>query len=180
MTTAFQSNAFQNNAFQIDGSGNSQYLAFTLDDVTVSITQSLEHTQALAATLDGITVSIAQANSTAPVVTGGGIGHGGKKPRLIIVDVDGTEYRVPESKLASFLDAIPKKVAEQKAKSKKTQKQARFEPVQLEIKSAPVDMIQRVQTDVIYAKLKANQLFLQAAIRYQQELDDEEAILLLI
>lgn len=67
MTTAFQSNAFQNSAFQING-GNSQYLAFTLDDITVAITQALEHTQALAATLDGITVSIAQTNSNAPVV----------------------------------------------------------------------------------------------------------------
>lgn len=68
MTTAFQSNAFQNNAFQIDGTSNSQYLAITLDDVTVAISQGLEHSQALAAALDGITVSIAQINSNAPVV----------------------------------------------------------------------------------------------------------------
>lgn len=63
MTTAFQSNAFQNDAFQIDaGTGNNQALAITLDDVTVSVSQALEHSQTLATTLDSITTSIAQTN----------------------------------------------------------------------------------------------------------------------
>jgi hypothetical protein len=184
MTTAFQSNAFQSDAFQIlggqTGAGNGQYLSFVLDDISATINQGLEHTQALSFTLDDISITINQLSSNAPVatVTSGGIGK--KRQRLIIVDVDGTEYRVPESKLASFLDAIPKKVAEVKAKSKVKAKAERFEPVKLEIISAPIELISRINTDAIYAELKANQLFLQAAIRYQQEIDDEEAILLLM
>jgi hypothetical protein len=102
-----------------------------------------------------------------------------KKSRLFVIEVDGVEYRVPQNKLQSFLDAIPKKVEEKKIQRKKTS-QARFEPVEIEIISAPIEVIQKLDTEPIYASLKANKLFIQAAIRYQQELDDEEAILLLM
>lgn len=110
------------------------------------------------------------------VVTGGGLS---KRSRLFVIEVDGTEYRVPQSKLQSFLDAIPKKVEEKKMQRKKTS-QARFEPVDIEIKSAPIQFLEKLDTAPIYASLKANKQFIQAAIRYQQELDDEEAILLLM
>jgi len=102
-----------------------------------------------------------------------------KKSRLFVIELDGVEYRVPQSKLQSFLDAIPKKVEEKKTQ-RKTTSRARFEPVEIEIISAPIEVIQRLDTEPIYASLKANKLFIQAAIRYQQELDDEEAILLLM
>lgn len=100
-----------------------------------------------------------------------------KKSRLFVIEVDGVEYRVPQNKLQSFLDAIPKKVEEKKVQRKVTE---RFKPVEIEIVSAPIQFIEKLNTEPIYASLKANKLFIQAAIRYQQELDDEEAILLLM
>jgi len=112
----------------------------------------------------------------AVINSGGGLR---KKSRLFVIEVDGTEYRVPQSKLQSFLDAIPKKVEEKKIQRKKTSR-ARFEPVEIEIISAPIEVIQKLDTEPIYASLRANKQFIQAAIRYQQELDDEEAILLLM
>lgn len=112
----------------------------------------------------------------AVVNAGGGIS---KKSRLFVVEVDGIEYRVPQSKLQSFLDSIPKKVKEKKAQRKKKLTE-RFVPVEFEIKSAPIQFIEKLQTEPIYASIKANKQFLDAVIRYQQELDDEEAILILM
>jgi hypothetical protein len=132
------------------------------------------------------TVNVTTGNDTAtaegntPASQTQAIGGGlRKKSRLFVIEVDGTEYRVPQSKLQSFLDAIPQKVEEKKVQRKKTSK-ARFEPVEIEIISAPIEVIQKLDTAPIYASLKANKQFIQAAIRYQQELDDEEAILLLM
>jgi hypothetical protein len=101
-----------------------------------------------------------------------------KKSRLFIIEVDGTEYRVPQNKLESFLEAIPKKVEEKKVQRKAPTK--RFKPVDIEIVSAPIAFIEKLKTAPIYASLRANEQFINAAIRYQQELDDEEAILLLM
>lgn len=155
--------------------------AYSLTGIDATLTKTTLNAYVLTCLTGSYSLTGQQAtltSSSAPIITPqvqGGI----SKSRIVVVEVDGAEYRVPQNKLQSFLYSIPKKAEEKKAQRKKAPTE-RFKPVEIEIKSAPIQFIEKLQTEPIYASLKANKLFLQAAIRYQQELDDEEAILLLM
>lgn len=183
MTTAFQLNAFQNDAFQIDGGTNTQYLNITLDDISANVSQTLRHTQLVDITLDGISVNIAQSSSAVVEVVqpGGGKSKGGKK-RTIIIEVDGKDYRMDEGYVNIFLSNLQQKVKEQLAEQAISRKKARFvrkAPV-IVVKSAPVEYVARVQQEFDRTSEKIDALFNMALIRYAQELDDEDALLMLI
>ena len=108
-----------------------------------------------------------------------------RQPSLVIVEVDGKEYRVPQSQLSAFLQSIK---VEAKAEIQKTVKKAKkkkqvvepiFEqPVQIEIKSIPVNAIPKVSKQIEQANLEISKIFNTAIQKYMQEMEDEEILLL--
>lgn len=78
------------------------------------------------------------------------------RPRLIVVSVDGKDYRVPETQLPAFLDALQQKIELTPVVKKKRKKKAKAkaevvelqELPQIVIKSAPVSIIPQVQNAV--------------------------------
>lgn len=122
----------------------------------------------------------------APVVaTGGGIGHGGYKKRLIVVDVDGEEFRVPESQLQSFLDSVRETVQEAHVEDrivKKKSKKAKVEvkPVEVKVLYAPQEIEESVALQVKQSNDLFNRMMSAALIVYLAEIEEEEALLLLM
>ena len=122
----------------------------------------------------------------APVVaTGGGIGHGGAKKRLIVVDVDGEEFRVPESQLQSFLDSVRETVQESHVEDrivKKKSKKAKVEvkPVEVKVLYAPQGIEESVTLQVKQSNELFNRMMSAALIVYLEEIEEEEALLLLM
>jgi hypothetical protein len=115
----------------------------------------------------------------------GGIGgQGRKKKRLVVVEYDGKEYRVPEDQLQAFLQAIETKAEDKPAvktiKKRKVRKVVEVAPPEVIIKSAPPDIIESVQTQVDYANIKIANILHDAAIRYFQQMDEEDELILLM
>ena len=125
------------------------------------------------------------------------------KPSIIVVEVDGKEYRVPVAQLQSFLDTVQKKVEDTTPVKKKRKKRSKKavevvevkELPQIVIKSAPVSIIPQIQNRVdevnsIIANSfsKALQQYLQnieldnvkIEIAKKQAIQDEEEWLLMI
>lgn len=129
--------------------------------------------------------------SAATTTTGGGIGHGGKKhkkPDIVVVTVDGQDYRVPVNQLQAFLDGIkeeakkPEEVIKKVAKRKAKKPAKASAPPQVIIKSAPADIMQFVRAQVdrsneIIASIWAGTL---ARKVREMEIDEEESIILLL
>jgi len=123
------------------------------------------------------------------------------RPRLIVVSVDGKDYRVPETQLPAFLDALQQKIEQKPVVKKKRKKKAKAqaevvelqELPQIVIKSAPVSIIPQVQNAVdeintIIAKSfsKALQNYIQTHEDVQIEVkrklkrEQDEAIILML
>lgn len=128
-------------------------------------------------TLNGQSATLTYSGSASTIPAGGGKSKGGKK-RTIIIEVDGKDYRMDEGYVSTFLANLEQKVVEQPVSRKKA-KFVRKAPV-IVVKSAPVEYIARAQQEVDRTSEKIDALFNIALIRYAQELDDEDAILMLI
>jgi hypothetical protein len=148
------------------------------------ITASLSYTPAgfiTGSASFSITTTGNLSSSQEQAVVGGGKSK--KRDRIIIIEVDGKDYRVPESQVSEFLASIQTEAEEEleltpkelKAKVKHIGKA----PV-IEIKSAPQEMVTRLQQDFDYANAKINALFIKALEKYQQDLEDDEEVLLLL
>jgi hypothetical protein len=103
-----------------------------------------------------------------------------KRARPIIVEVDGKEYRVAQEYLSTFLAKIQSKVQQVvKAKSRNKVRFVRKAPA-IVVKDAPLEFITQIQQDIDYTSEKIEALFNIAMRRYAQELDDEDALLMLL
>ena len=120
------------------------------------------------------------------VAIGGGIGHGKKaKPQLVVVTVDGQDYRVPIAKLQAFLDSLKKEVQTSevvKRQVKKIRKAAtpKFEAPRIVVKSAPVEYLPMVQQQVDRSNEIMVALWQRAIENALMELEAEETLLLLL
>jgi hypothetical protein len=117
----------------------------------------------------------------------GGTSNPQRKSRLIIVDVDGKEYRVPIAQLDSFLQAIKveaKQEAKQTIKKSKKKKQIVeqvFEPyVKIEIKSIPVKSIPSIFKKIENTNIEIHNIFYLAMQKYLRDADEEEEEILLL
>ena len=118
-------------------------------------------------------------------IAGGGIAK--ERKRVVVVEVDGKEYRVLERDLPAFLDAVK---VEAKASVKKSVKRARkqnktevveeiFEqPLQVRVKSAPPDIIPKISAQVSQVNVAISDFFTRALEKHLQEIEDEEILLL--
>lgn len=118
-------------------------------------------------------------------IAGGGIVK--ERKRVVVVEVDGKEYRVLERDLPAFLDAVK---VEAKASVKKSVKRARkqnktevveeiFEqPLQVRVKSAPPDIIPKISAQVSQVNVAISDFFTRALEKHLQEIEDEEILLL--
>lgn len=124
---------------------------------------------------------------TATAVTGGAASRGGsRRPLVAVIAVDGKDYRVPIDMVQEFVDALkakikeapPPKVLKKRRKSKTVEKVAA--PIHIVIKSAPVEYFAQIESIVDRSNEIFNTLWQRAIQKYLLQLDDEEAILLLI
>lgn len=103
------------------------------------------------------------------------------KPSIIVVEVDGKEYRVPALQLQSFLDAIQQKVEDTTPVKKKRKKQRKQtvevvevkELPQIVIKSAPVSIIPQIQNRVDEVNTIIANSFSKALQQYVQNIELE-------
>lgn len=149
----------------------------------------------------GSSISGQAVNGTKKDITGG---TRRIKPSIIVVSVDGKDYRVPETQLQAFLETLQQKIEDsppvQKKRKKKGKKQVEVVEVkevpEIIVKSAPVSIIPQVQNEVdkinsiisqSFNKALENYLLLQAEENIQIEIANkkkrmanEEAIILML
>ena len=118
---------------------------------------------------------------------GGAVSRGGfRRPLLAVIEVDGKSYRVPIDKAQEFFDVLKERVKElPKPKFKRAKKKGKIvkeviDPIKIVIKSAPVEYFTYLEAMVDRTNEIFNTIWNRALQKYLLELDDEEAILLLI
>lgn len=167
MTTAFKSGAFQLDAFQIDavipgGCAGQDYV---------------DPTYAQNGYVCGF-YSDGQAERT-----GGAAGSKTRRRRLVIVEVDGKDYRVPVELLQEFLSAVSDKAEQKPIPKKRKQKQKVVEavaPPQIVIKSVAQADIELVQRHVDRTNEIMRQVWEGALKRYLEDIEEEEWLLMLL
>ena len=120
-------------------------------------------------------------------VTGGAVSRGGsRRPLIAVVEVDGKAYRVPIDQAQEFFDALkdkikalPKPIFRRKKKKGKIIKEI-IEPIKIVIKSAPIEYFAQIESMIDRTNEIFNTIWNRALQKYLLELDDEEAILLLL
>ena len=119
--------------------------------------------------------------------TGGAVSRGGfKRPLVAIIAVDGKDYRVPIDMVQEFVDTLKAKIKEAPAQKvlKKRRKGKTVEklaaPIHIVVKSAPVEYFAQIESIIDRSNEIFNTLWQRAIQKYLLQLDDEEAILLLI
>lgn len=103
------------------------------------------------------------------------------KPSVIIVEVDGKDYRVPETQLQAFLDALQQKVESSLPVKKKRKKRAKQkqevvevkELPQIVIKSAPINIVPQIQSRIDEANTIIANSFSKALQQYVQNIELE-------
>ena len=125
--------------------------------------------------------------TTAVTTAGGAVSRGAsRKPLIAVIVVDGKDYRVPIDMVQAFVDTLkakikeapPPKVLKKRRKGKTVEKVAA--PIHIVIKSAPVEYFAQIESIVDRSNEIFNTLWQRAIQKYLLQLDDEEAILLLI
>tara|TARA_R110000868_G_scaffold37524_1_gene132671 strand:+ start:937 stop:2598 length:1662 start_codon:yes stop_codon:yes gene_type:complete len=136
----------------------------------------------------GSTVTGKAKNESVSVDVIGGTRRVRQATPLIIVEVNGIEYRVPQSQLNAFLQAVKVEAKTEIAKPlKKTKKKRKVQVTQqvvtepqIVIKSIPVNLIPEVSAKVSQVNQEISKYFAVAMDKYLKEMDDEEVILMLI
>lgn len=119
---------------------------------------------------------------------GGSSSRNKKRPSLVIVEVDGKEYKVPIEQLQEFLDAVAKErqetiekpvVKAKKSVQKKVQEQP-IAPPQITVKSIHSEDIALVQKHVDRTNEIMRQVWEGALKRYLEDIEEEEWLLMLL
>jgi len=125
--------------------------------------------------------------NNAEIAGGGKKTKQSRKPQIVIVEVDGKEYRVPVAQINSFLEAIKvdaKQEAKQSVKkSKKKQKVTELitEPyVKIEIKSAPSKLIPEIYKKIENINTEIHSIFYVAMQKYIMDMEEEEEEILFL
>lgn len=111
--------------------------------------------------------------------TGGGFSRAGRRPQIVVVSVDGQDYRIHIDNLAEFLESIKEDVKET-GKPKAKAKVSRTKAPQVVIKSAPAEFIATVESAVDRVNEQLSVVWLRYLERNLQELEDEEVLALLL
>jgi len=120
--------------------------------------------------------------ASTPAKNVGGSKSSRPKPSIIVVEVDGKEYRVPALQLQSFLDAIQQKIEDsvpvkkkRKKRNKKTVEVIEVKELpQIVIKSAPVNIIPQIQNRVDEVNSIIANSFSKALQQYVQNIELEQ------
>lgn len=104
-----------------------------------------------------------------------------QKPSIIIVEIDGKDYRVPETQLQAFLEALQKRVESSIPVKKKRKKRAKQkqevvevkELPQIVIKSAPINIVPQIQSRIDEANTIIANSFSKALQQYVQNIELE-------
>lgn len=123
--------------------------------------------------------------SIVSAVQGGGFSRSRNSPQIVVVSVDGQDYRVSIYTLQAFLDALKKDVQTSEVVKRKVQKIRKakspvVEAPRIVVKSAPVEYLPMVQQQVDRSNEIMAVLWLKAIERALLELDDEETLMLLL
>ncbi len=114
------------------------------------------------------------------IPVGGGSGSRAKRRSgLVVVEHNGKEYRVPETKLGEFLNSIKSAVAKGKTRRKVVKLDTKVKP-EVVLISAPPETIDSVINQIERINVDLSEIWAKIVQRYWQEIDDEEALLLLI
>jgi hypothetical protein len=175
---AFQRDAFQPGAFQegsvTESGGVKVDYALTCDSGAYSYSGG------------DATFAFSGAPSVATVAPASGVrGAKRRKSAIAVVEYDGRDYRVPLDSLDSFLELIKQKAETPKpvkviAKKKKKTLQVSTQSPRLVIKSAPPDFMAEFRQFVDRSNEVLDKIWQGLVSRELAELDDEEAVLLLI
>ena len=110
-------------------------------------------------------------------IPSGGIGHGGvkkyskrRKYKLVTLEINGKEYKIPYDDLQEFLDEL--------ASQKDIRKAIKEKKLKIRIKSAPIQYISQIRESVDRSNEILYMLWRNAVIRYMQDIEDEELLLL--
>jgi len=117
-----------------------------------------------------------------PVTTNAG---GGRfRRQLIVVEIDGKEYRIFADELESFLASMKQEVKDEPVKKvSKKAKKVKAQPVKLpkiRIISAPVNIIPQLQSQIERTNVVLYNIMSKAMQRYSDDIEDEELILMML
>jgi len=127
--------------------------------------------------------AIASAVSTTASAVGSSSRHK-KRKLLVVVEIDGVEFRVPYEELLEFIQAQKKifkanarKVAK-KAKKKGLAPKKADVPI-IVLKSAPIDYVPQIKAQIDNNNEIIYTLWRNAVMAYMQEIEEEEILLLM-
>ena len=127
---------------------------------------------------DNVVLTYVSNASTAP--TGGGR----FRRQLIVVEIDGKEYRIFADELESFLASMKQEVKDEPVKKvSKKAKKVKAQPVKLpkiRIISAPVNIIPQLQSQIERTNVVLYNIMSKAMQRYSDDIEDEELILMML
>lgn len=159
--------------------------------ITGEATRTEKVTHETSGTLVGsgsIVTGKAKNESASTEVTGASVTRRQRQPSLVIVEVDGKEYRVQQSQLNAFLNQVKQEAkadAQQPVKkAKKKRKNVIVEEpkqeIQIVVKSIPVNIIPEISAKIQQTNLLISQYYAKAMERHLSDMDDEEVLLMLI
>jgi hypothetical protein len=159
--------------------------------ITGEATRTEKVTHETSGTLVGsgsIVTGKAKNESASTEVTGASVTRRQRQPSLVIVEVDGKEYRVQQSQLNAFLNQVKQEAkadAQQPVKkAKKKRKNVIVEEpkqeIQIVVKSIPVNIIPEISAKIQKTNLLISQYYAKAMERHLSDMDDEEVLLMLI
>jgi len=106
---------------------------------------------------------------------------GRSSPNVVVVEYAGKEYRIPVSELEQFLMSIREEPKVRKIVKKRVRKnkKAQFAPV-VKLVDAPEEEVEHIQEAIDRGNEKLHYVWNILLQRRLQDMDDEEAILLLV
>jgi hypothetical protein len=111
------------------------------------------------------------------------VGASGFRRQLIVVEIDGKEYRIFADELESFLASMKQEAKDEPVKvSKKTKKvkKAIVRLPEIKIISAPVSIIPQLKAQIERTNVVLYNIMSKAMQRYSDDIEDEELILMML
>jgi hypothetical protein len=115
------------------------------------------------------------------IPVGGGSGSRAKRRQspLVVVEHNGKEYRIQAANLGEFLTSIKSQISKGKTRRKVVKLDITKKP-EVVLVSAPPEVLDSAINQVERLNIDLSEIWAKIVQRYWQEIDDEEALLLLI
>jgi hypothetical protein len=115
------------------------------------------------------------------IPVGGGSGSRAKRRQspLVVVEHEGKEYRVQAANLGEFLSSIKAQISSGKTRRRVVRLDTSKKP-EVVLVSAPPEVLDSVINQVERINVDLSEIWAKIVQRYWQDIDDEEALLVLI